>query len=62
MYIDDLDDIINKYNNTYHSIIKVKPVDVKWTKYIDFHKKNNKEDLKFNVGDHVKYQIIKIFF
>ena len=26
--IDKLDDIVNKYNNTYHKIIKMKPVDV----------------------------------
>ena len=26
IYIDKLDDIVNKYNNTYHSIIKMKPV------------------------------------
>ena len=29
IYIDKLDDIVNKYNNTYHSTIKLKPVDVK---------------------------------
>ena len=29
VYIDKLDDIVNKYNNTYHSTIKTKPVDVK---------------------------------
>ena len=28
-YIDKLDDIINKYNNTYHRTINMKPVDVK---------------------------------
>ena len=27
VYIDKLDDIVNKYNNTYHSTIKMKPVD-----------------------------------
>ena len=27
--INKLDDIVNKYNNTYHSIIKMKPIDVK---------------------------------
>ena len=26
MYIDKSDDIVNKYNNTYHSTIKMKPV------------------------------------
>ena len=29
VYIDILDDMINKYNNTYHRTIKMKPVDVK---------------------------------
>ena len=25
VYIDKLDDIVNKYNNTYHGTIKMKP-------------------------------------
>ena len=29
VYIDKLDDIMNKYNNTYHSTIKMKPLNVK---------------------------------
>ena len=29
VFIDRLDDIGNKYNNTYHSTIKIKPVDIK---------------------------------
>ena len=52
VYINKLDDIINKYNNTYHSTMK--PVDVKSSAYIDFKKENNKEDLKLKVGDHVR--------
>ena len=28
-HIDQLDDIVNKYNNIYHGTIKVKPIDVK---------------------------------
>ena len=28
-YIDKLDDIVNKHNNTYYSTIKMKPFDVK---------------------------------
>ena len=31
----------------------MKPVDVKSNTYIDFDKKNNKEDLKFKVDDQV---------
>ena len=29
VYIDKLDDIVNEYNNTYHRIIKMKPIRVK---------------------------------
>ena len=29
VYIDKLDDTVNEYNNTYHTTIKMKPVDVK---------------------------------
>ena len=35
VYIDKLADIVNKYTNTYHSTIKMKPVDVKLNTYID---------------------------
>ena len=54
VYIDKLDDIVNKYSNTYHRTIKMKPFDVKQSMHIDFNKKNNKEGLKFKVGDHVR--------
>ena len=52
VYIDKLDDIVNKYNNTYHSTIKMKPVNVKSSSYIDFVIETNK-DPKFKVDDHV---------
>ena len=38
IYIDKLDDIVNKYNNTYHSTIKMKPVHVNLDTYIDINK------------------------
>ena len=45
MYINKLVDIVNKYNNTYHSTIKMNPVNVKSSTYIDFDdNNNNKED------------------
>ena len=43
VYIDKLDDIVNKYSNTYHSTIKMKPVAVKLSICIDFNKENNKD-------------------
>ena len=33
-YIDKLDDAVNKYNNTYHSALKMKPVDIESNIYI----------------------------
>ena len=36
VYIDKLDDIVNKYNNTYHRTINITPVDVKTGIHFDF--------------------------
>ena len=49
MYLDKLDDIVNKYNNTYHSTIKMKPVHVKSSTYIDFIKKIMKKILNLKL-------------
>ena len=62
VYIDKLDEIVNKYNNTYHRTIKMKPVDVNPSMYIDSDKENNKEGPKFKVGDHVKISEYKNIF
>ena len=51
VYIDKLDDRINKYNNTYHSTIKMKPVDVTSSTYIGSSKETNDKDPKFKIGD-----------
>ena len=53
VYVDKLDDIVNEYNNTYHRVIKMKPVDIKDNTYIDFKKEIIDEDPKFKIGDHV---------
>ena len=45
-YIAKLDNIVNKYNNTYHRKIKLKTVDVKDNTYINFSKKVNEVKLK----------------
>ena len=54
VYVNKLNDMVNKYNNTYHRTIKMKPVDVKSSASVDFDKKNNKEDPKFKVGDCIR--------
>ena len=61
MYIDELDDIVNEYNNTYHTTIKMKPVYVKDNTYTVFSKEVNDEDPKYKVGDHVRIPNTKIF-
>ena len=62
VYIDELADIVNKYNNTYHSTINMKPADIKSSTYIAFNNKNNKEDPKFEVSVHVRISKYKNIF
>ena len=60
VYIDKLDHIVNKYNNTYIRTIKMKPVDVKRSTYTDANTKFQKKlDLKFLML--LEYQNIKAF-
>ena len=51
VYIDKLDDIVNKYNNNN-----------KYNTYIDFGKEVNDKDPKFKVGDHVRISKYKNIF
>ena len=62
VYIDKLDDIVDKYNNTYHTTIKMKPIYVKGNTYINTSKKINNKDPKFKVGDYVKVSKYKNIF
>ena len=61
VYYDVLDDVVNKYNNTKHSTIKMKPIDVKNNKrvYINEH---NEKDSRFKVGDRVRISKFKNIF
>ena len=62
VYYDVLDDEVNKYNNTKHSTIKRKPIDVEDNNkrvYID---ENNEKDSKFKVGDRVRISKFKNIF
>ena len=54
VYIDQLDDIVNEYNNAYHITIKMKPIDVKDNTYINTDKETNDKDPKFKVGDRAR--------
>ena len=44
----------DKYDNTYHSKIKMKPVDVKSSRYVHSSKEINNKDPKFKIVDIVK--------
>ena len=52
VYIEKLDDIVDEYNNAYHTTIEMKPIDVKDNTYINTDKEINNKDPKFKVGDH----------
>ena len=62
VYFNDLDDIVKDYNNTIHNSIKMKPKDVKNDSFIENIKESNKEDPKFEVGDHVRISKYKNIF
>ena len=62
MYIDKLDDIVNKYNNTYHRAIKMEPVDVKPSTHIDSSKEIYYQEPKFKIGDIVRLSEYKNIF
>ena len=62
VYYDVLDDIVNEYNNTKHSTIKIKPIDVgnNYKRvYIDEH---NEKHSRFKVGDRVRISKFKNIF
>ena len=61
VYYDVLDGVVNKYKNTKHNTIKMKPIDVKNNQrvYIDEH---NEKDNKFKVGDRVRISRYKNIF
>ena len=62
VYIDKLEDIVNEYNNAYHTTIKMKPIDVKDNAYINTDKETNDKDPKFKVGDRVRISKYKNIF
>ena len=62
VYINKLNAIANKYNNTYHTTIKMKPIDVKDDTYINTNKEINYKDPKFKVGDYVRISKYKNIF
>ena len=62
MYIDNLDDIVNEYNNIYHRTIKMKHFDVKDKTYINIGTQVNYKNPKFQVDDHLRISKYKKMF
>ena len=54
--------IVNEYNTTYHSTIKMKLNDVKSSTYIDFGIENIDKEHKFDVGKRVRISKYKNLF
>ena len=62
VYFDVLNDIVNKYNNTIHRTIKLKPIDVRDDSFAEYNEDFNKKYPKFTVGDHVRISNYKNIF
>ena len=62
VYIDKLADIVDEYNNTYHTTVKMKFIDVNDNTYINTDKEINNKDPKFKVSDHVRISKYKNIF
>ena len=62
IYVNVLDDIVNKYKNTVHKTIKMKPIDVTYDSFAQYNEESNKKDPKFKVGDHLRVSKYKNIF
>ena len=62
VYLYDLDDFVNKYNNIVHLTIKIKPIDVKFDSYAEYNVDSNVKNPKFKIGDHVRISKYKNIF
>ena len=62
VYIDNLDDIVKKYSNTYYSTTKIKLPDVKSSVCIDSSKEINEKSPKVKISDTVRISKSKNIF
>jgi len=66
-YIDDLEDLVDNYNNTYHTTIKMTPTQAQdpeniievFANIVGNNSNDKKEEPKYKVGDYVRLQIKK---
>ena len=57
-----LNDIADKYNNTVHKTIKMKPIEITDDYYAEYSEIANKKDPKFKAGDNVRISKYKNIF
>ena len=62
VYFNVINDIVKKYNGSYHSSIKKKPKDVTDSVFVEYSEESNKKDPKFKIGDHVRVSKYKNTF
>ena len=62
VYVDALDDIVDKYNNIYHKTNKMKPIDVKSDSFAEYNEESDEKDPKFKVNDNVRISKYKNIF
>ena len=65
IYFDVLNDIVDKYSNTYDETFKMKLIDVKYNSYAKYNVNSNDKDPIFKIGDYVrmsKYKNYKNIF
>ena len=61
VYYDVLDDVVNKYNNIKHSIVKMKPIDLKNNERVYIDELNGKYS-RFKLGHRVRISKFKNIF
>ena len=54
VYLDVLNNLVDKCNNTFHRTMEMKPIDVKSDSYAEHNVDSNEKDPKYKVGDHVR--------
>ena len=62
VYFDILNDIVNKYNNTVHRTMKMKPIDVTTHPYPEYNEDSNEKNPKLKFGDRVRISKYKNIF
>ena len=62
VYIHVLNDIVNRYHNTVHRTIKIKPINITNDSYAEYNEDSNKKGPKLKVNDHVRISKCKNIF